>query len=62
MRKFNPVMYVKHKWLSGCAEISALLDPLVQSYNIPSPCPTIMKSHEPPLPHNILYLIFCKAC
>jgi hypothetical protein len=40
---------------------SALLDLLVQSYNIPSSRPTIRKSHEPPLPHTILYLIFCKG-
>ena len=24
-KKFNPAIYAKHKWLSGCAEINTLL-------------------------------------
>ena len=29
MRKFKATMYAKHKWLSGCAEINALLGLLI---------------------------------
>jgi hypothetical protein len=29
MRKFNPAVYINHKWLSGCAERNALLSLLI---------------------------------
>jgi hypothetical protein len=54
MRKLNPAVYAKHKWLSGCVEQNALLGLLVNHIIIPSPSPNISKYHEPPL-NNINY-------
>jgi hypothetical protein len=47
MRKFNPSMYVKYKWFSGCAERNTVR-PSQLSYSNTSPSPTIRKSHVPP--------------
>jgi len=30
VRKFNPVIYVKHNWWNNCAERNALLDLLMK--------------------------------
>jgi len=43
VRKVNPAIYVKHKWLSGCAESSALLGLLIHHKIIPAS--TLVTSH-----------------
>jgi hypothetical protein len=47
VRKFNPAIFAKHKWLSGCAERNAVLGLLINHFIICSPI--VRKSHKLPL-------------
>jgi hypothetical protein len=48
VRKLNPSMHTKLKWLSDCAEKS-FIEPSHYSYNDPSRSPTIRRSYGLPV-------------
>jgi hypothetical protein len=39
VRNFNPTLYAKHKWMSGCAKGNALLGLLINHIITPAPTP-----------------------
>jgi hypothetical protein len=57
VRKLNPAIYTKHKWLSGCAESSALLGPVIHHKIFPASA--LATSHQQKLENqNQLLLLY----